>query len=69
MNLIDNRVGKILSVVALVFLPPTLIAAIYGMNFHHMPELGVRWAYTLTLVAMLSSAVMPYLIFKWKRWL
>lgn len=69
LNLIDNRVGKILSVVALVFLPPTLIAAVYGMNFRHMPELGVAWAYPLTLVAMLASAVIPFLIFKWKRWL
>jgi len=69
LNMVDNRVGKILSVVALVFLPPTLIAAIYGMNFHHMPELGQRWAYPLVLVAMLVSAVFPYVIFKWKRWL
>lgn len=69
LNLIDNRVGKILSVVALVFLPPTLIAAVYGMNFHHMPELDWPWAYPLALLAMLASAVIPFLIFKWKRWL
>jgi magnesium transporter len=69
LNLIDNRVGKILSVVALVFLPPTLIGSIYGMNFHHMPELDRPWAYPLVLVAMLASAVVPYVVFKWKRWL
>ena len=69
LTLIDNRVGKILSIVALVFLPPTLIAAIYGMNFQHMPELQLPWAYPAALVAMLVSAVVPYLIFKWKRWL
>ena len=69
LNLIDNRVGKILSVVALVFLPPTLIAAVYGMNFHHMPELDWPWSYPLALLAMLASAVIPYVIFKWKRWL
>ncbi len=69
LTMIDNRVGKILSVVALVFLPPTLIAAIYGMNFHHMPELDMPWAYPAALGAMLVSAVVPYLIFKWKRWL
>ena len=58
-----------LSVVALVFLPPALIGGIYGMNFHHMPELDVPWAYPLALLAMLASAVIPYLVFKWKRWL
>jgi magnesium transporter len=69
LTLIDNRVTKILSVVALVFLPPTLIGAIYGMNFQHMPELDEPWAYPVALLAMLASAVVPYLIFKWKRWL
>jgi len=69
LNLVDNRVGKILSVVALVFLPPTLIGSIYGMNFRFMPELAVPWAYPLALVAMLASAVIPYLVFKWRRWL
>ncbi len=69
LTLIDNRVSKILSIVALVFLPPTLIAAIYGMNFQHMPGLQSSWAYPAALVVMLVSAVVPYLIFKWKRWL
>lgn len=69
LNLIDNRVSKILSVVALVFLPPTLIGSIYGMNFHFMPELAAPYAYPLTLLAMLASAVIPYLVFKWRRWL
>jgi magnesium transporter len=66
---VDNRVGKILSVVALVFLPPTLIGSIYGMNFHYMPELAIPWAYPVALVAMLASAIIPYLVFKWRRWL
>ncbi|MEJ2132705.1 MAG: CorA family divalent cation transporter [Gammaproteobacteria bacterium] len=69
LTLVDNRVGKILSVVALIFLPPTLIGSIYGMNFHHMPELAQPWAYPAALAAMGVSAVLPYLIFKWKRWL
>ncbi|HFD87587.1 MAG TPA: hypothetical protein ENJ35_07920 [Gammaproteobacteria bacterium] len=69
LTLIDNRVSKILSVVALVFLPPTLIGSIYGMNFHHMPELDKPWAYPVVLVLMLLSAIVPYLVFKWKRWL
>jgi magnesium transporter len=69
LSLVDNRVGKILSVVALVFLPPTLIGSIYGMNFHYMPELNQPWAYPATLAAMAASAVIPYVLFKWKRWL
>jgi magnesium transporter len=68
LNLADNRVGKILSVVALIFLPPTLIGSIYGMNFHHVPELDHPWAYPSALAAMAASAVIPYLLFKWKRW-
>lgn len=68
-NLIDNRVGKILSVVALVFLPPMLIAGVYGMNFHDMPGLAVPWAYPVAVLVMVASAVLPYLVFKWKRWL
>lgn len=69
LNLVDNRIGKVLSVVALVFLPPTLIGSIYGMNFDHMPELAYRWAYPAALAAMAASAVVPYLVLKWKRWL
>ncbi len=69
LTLIDNRVSKILSTVALIFLPPTLIGAVYGMNFEYMPELKVPWAYPATLAAMLVSAIAPYLVFKWKRWL
>lgn len=69
LNLVDNRIGKVLSVVALVFLPPTLIGSIYGMNFQHMPELDNPWAYPVTLAVMVASAVVPYLVLKWKRWL
>jgi hypothetical protein len=54
---------------AVVLLPPTLIASIYGMNFHHMPELRWQWGYPFALVVMIISAVVPYLIFKYKGWL
>ena len=68
-NLAQNVTVRILSVVAALFLPPTLIASIYGMNFDHMPELGANWGYPFALVAMLASAVGTYVFFKWKRWL
>jgi magnesium transporter len=50
-------------------MPPTLIASIYGMNFKSMPELDWPYGYPLAIALMLIAAVLPYLIFKWKRWL
>ncbi|MBN4669068.1 magnesium transporter, partial [Pandoraea nosoerga] len=50
-------------------MPPTLIASIYGMNFKVMPELEWVNGYPLALVMMLIAAVVPYWIFKWKKWL
>ena len=68
-NLSQNVTVRIVSVVAALFLPPTLIASIYGMNFAEMPELGLHFGYPLALMAMLASAIGTYLFFKWKRWL
>jgi magnesium transporter len=68
-NLEQNNIIKIFSVVAVMFLPPTLIASIYGMNFHFMPELDRHWGYPLALVAMVASAVVPYLYFRRRGWL
>ncbi len=68
-NIRQSDIVKLFSVVAFVFLPPTLIASIYGMNFDHMPELHWTWGYPLALVAMLISALLPWLFFRWKRWL
>ena len=65
----QNNIIKIFSVVAVMFLPPTLIASIYGMNFQFMPELDKHWGYPLALVAMVASAVVPYLYFRRKGWL
>jgi magnesium transporter len=62
-------VVKILSVVAAAFLPPTLIASIYGMNFEIMPELSWPWGYPLALVLMLISAILPLWYFRRKGWL
>ena len=65
----QNDIIKIFSVAAVVFLPPTLIASIYGMNFHHMPELDWWFAYPLALGLMILAAVLPYLYFKRRGWL
>jgi magnesium transporter len=65
----QNDLVKLFSVVSVILMPPTLIASTYGMNFQFMPELNTRWGYPLALLAMLLSAVVPYLIFRMKRWL
>ncbi len=68
-NLAQNATVRIVSVVAVLFLPPTLVASIYGMNFHLMPELDKPWGYPAALGLMLASALGTYLWFKWKHWL
>jgi len=68
-NIEQSSIIKIFSVAAVAFLPPTLIASIYGMNFQHMPELDEVWGYPLALIAMVVSAVLPLLWFKKKGWL
>ncbi len=65
----QNNVIKIFSVVAVVFLPPTLIASIYGMNFEVMPELKWPFGYPLALAMMVAAAILPYAFFRWKKWL
>ena len=68
-NLEQNNIIKLFSVMAVVLMPPTLIASIYGMNFKIMPELEVPYGYPIALVAMVFAAVLPYVFFKWKKWL
>src|SRR5471030_2589057 len=68
-NLEQNNIIKLFSVMAVVLMPPTLIASIYGMNFKIMPELEWTHGYPIALVMMLLAAVLPYLFFTWKRWL
>lgn len=65
----QNAIIKIFSVAAVAFMPPTLIASIYGMNFHFMPELDKTWGYPMAIGLMVASAVIPLLIFKKKGWL
>jgi magnesium transporter len=68
-NIEQNNIIKIFSVAAVMFLPPTFIASVYGMNFRHMPELDWHLGYPLALVVMIVSAVVPYWWFKRKGWL
>ena len=68
-NIQQNAIIKIFSVAAVAFLPPTLIASIYGMNFHHMPELSWPFGYPFALVLMACSIFLPYRYFKKKGWL
>jgi magnesium transporter len=68
-NIEQNNIIKIFSIAAGVFLPPTLIASIYGMNFSFMPELHWRYGYPLAFVIMIVSAVLPLWYFKRRGWL
>jgi len=68
-NIEQNAIIKIFSVAAVAFLPPTLIASVYGMNFHFMPELDWPWGYPLAILLMVVSAALPLWYF-WRRgWL
>jgi magnesium transporter len=68
-SLEQNNIIKIFSVAAVVFMPPTLIASVYGMNFKHMPELDFELGYPVAIVAMVLAAVLPYFFFRWMKWL
>ncbi|MDR1285798.1 MAG: magnesium/cobalt transporter CorA [Campylobacteraceae bacterium] len=65
----QNKVIKIFTIVNVIFLPPTLIASIYGMNFELMPELHLKYGYLLAIFLMILSSVTPLLIFKKKGWM
>jgi magnesium transporter len=68
-NIEQNNIIKIFSVAAAMFLPPTLIASIYGMNFEFMPELDKHYGYPMALLLMVFSAVVPYIYFRRRGWL
>jgi magnesium transporter len=68
-NIEQNKVIKIFTVVTVVFMPPTLIASIYGMNFHFMPELKWPFSYPLAIALMIASSLLFLWYFKRKKWL
>ncbi len=68
-NIEQNKIVKIFTIASVVFLPPTLVASIYGMNFEFMPELKIAFGYPWALALMLLSGFAPYWYFKKKGWL
>jgi len=68
-NINQNKIIKIFSVASVAFLPPTLIASIYGMNFHFMPEFDWALGYPFALVLMVCSAITPFWYFRRRGWL
>ena len=67
-NVEQNAIIKIFTVAAVLFLPPTVVGTIYGMNFDRMPELKWVFGYPFALVLMILSAILPYWYFKRRRW-
>ena len=68
-NIAQNNVMKVLTVVSVAGVPPVLIAGIYGMNFKLMPELEWMWGYPYSLALMALSTIIPLAIFRWRGWL
>ncbi|WP_033073614.1 magnesium transporter CorA family protein [Sphingopyxis sp. MWB1] len=68
-NLQQNQIIKLFTVAAVAFMPPTLVASIYGMNFEVMPELSWTYGYPLAVGAMVVSAVLPLAYFRKRGWL
>jgi magnesium transporter len=64
----QNNIIKLFSVAAVMLMPPTLVASIYGMNFKNIPELDFPYGYPMALILMLLSAALPFFYFKWKKW-
>ena len=64
-----NEVMKVLTIIATIFIPLTLVAGIYGMNFQYMPELGWRWGYPVVWLVMLAIGVVMLVYFRRKKWL
>jgi len=67
-NVDQNNIIKVLTIVSVVGVPPTLVASIYGMNFKNIPELDWPWGYPYGLALIALSAIIPLLWFKWRRW-
>jgi magnesium transporter len=68
-NIEQNNIIKIFSIAAVAMMPPTLIASIYGMNFKTIPELEWVYGYPYAVALMIFSAILPFILFKWKGWL
>jgi magnesium transporter len=69
LNVEQNQIIKLFSVVSVVLMPPTLVASVYGMNFKWMPELEWHLGYPAAITGMVLSAILPFVYFKFKKWL
>ena len=68
-NIDQNRIIKIFTVITVVFMPPTLIASVYGMNFDFMPELHWKYGYIFAWVIIIISSLITLWYFRWRKWL
>lgn len=68
-NIAQNNVMKVLTVVSVVGIPPVLVAGIYGMNFKYMPEYDWSWGYAYGLGMIVLTALIPLAIFRWRNWI
>jgi magnesium transporter len=68
-NIEQNKIIKIFTIVSVIFMPPTLIASIYGMNFALMPELSTKYGYPISIGLMILSSLIILFFFKKKKWL
>lgn len=68
-NIEQNDIVKVFTIMSVVFLPPTLIASVFGMNFEHMPLLDSPWGFWLSIVMMVLAGAIPLIIFKLKRYI
>ncbi len=68
LNIEQNNILKIFSIISVIFLPSTLIASIYGMNFKYIPELNWHYGYPITIAIIFLSGLIPYTYFKIRKW-
>lgn len=68
-NIEQNDIVKVFTIMSVVFLPPTLIASIFGMNYKYIPFLDTEWGFWLSLVLMVMAGIVPLVIFKIKRYI
>jgi len=68
-NIDQNNILKIFSVATVVLLPPSVIGAVFGMNFSYLPTAEHPLGFFIAVAAMIVSAAGPYLFFKWRGWL
>jgi magnesium transporter len=68
-NIEQNKIIKIFTIITVIFMPPTLLASIYGMNFDYLPGLHFKYGYLLSLIVMIVTSILILLYFKKRRWL